>query len=176
MTTKNKISVYQAYILSTLLYGSETWTSYSHQEKKLNSFHLRCLRRLFEIRWMDKVSNEEVLQRASLPTVSVVIKQQRLRRVRLMDDGRISKDLLYGEIAEAKRPIGRPKLRFKDVCKRDLKSVGVSADSWEAMVENRVAWHSTIHEGVKYHGKGWFNQLAKSREKRNCGRDPSNPS
>ena len=88
-----------------------------------------------------------------------------------MDDGRIPKDLLYGEIAEAKRPVGRPKLRFKDVCKRDLKALGMPADSWEAMAENRVVWRSTIHEGVKYHDKGWFNQLAKKREKRKCGRD-----
>ena len=88
-------------------------------EKKLNSFHLRCLRSLFEISWMDKVSNEEVLQSASLSTVSALIKQRRLRwlgHVRRMDDGRIPKDLLYGEIAEAKRPVGHPKLRFKDVC------------------------------------------------------------
>ena len=173
LTTKTKMSIYQACILSTLLYGSETWTSYSYQEKKLNSFHLRCLRRLFEISWMDKVSNEEVLQRASLPTVSALIKQRRLRwlgHVRRMDDGRIPKDLLYGEIAEAKRPVGRPKLRFKDVCKRDLKAMGMPADSWEAMAENRVVWRSTIHEGVKYHDKGWFNQLAKKREKRKCGR------
>ena len=119
---------------------------------------------------MDKVSNEEVLQRASLPTVSALIKQRRLRwlgHVRRMNNGRIPKVLLYGEIAEAKRPVGRPKLRFKDVCKRDLKAL----DSLEAKAENRVAWRSTIHEGVKYHEKGWFNQLAKRREKRKCGRD-----
>ena len=174
LTTKTKMSIYQTCILSTLLYGSETWTSYSYQEKKLNSFHLRCLRRLFEISWMDKVSNEEVLQRASLPTVSALIKQRRLRwlgHVRRMDDGRIPKDLLYGEIAEAKRPVGRPKLRFNDVCKRDLKAMGMPADSWEAMAANRVVWRSIIHEGVKFHDKGWFNQLAKKREKRKCGRD-----
>ena len=72
LTTKTKMSIYQACVLSSLLYGSETWTSYSYQEKKLNCFHLRCLRRIFEISWMGKVSNEEVLQRASLPTVSAM--------------------------------------------------------------------------------------------------------
>ena len=56
-------------------------------------------------------------------------------------------------IAQAKRPVGRPKLRFKDVWKLGLKARGVSADTWEAMAEHRVAWRSTIHEGVKYHDK-----------------------
>ena len=117
---------------------------------------------------MDKVSNEEVL-----PTVSALIKQRRLRwlcHVRRMNDGRIPKDLLYSEIAEANRPVGRLKLRFKDVCKRDLKALGMPADSWEAMAENRAVWRSTIHEGVKYHDKEWFKQPAKKREKRKCSR------
>ena len=105
--------------------------------------------------------------------MSALIKQRRLRwfgHVRRIDDGRIPKDLLYGRIAEVKRPVGRPKLRFKDVCKRDLKALDMPADSWEVMAENRAVWRS-IHEGVKYHDKGWFNQLAKEREKRRCGRD-----
>ena len=149
LTTKTKMSIYQACILTTLLYGSETWTSYSYQEKneQLPSSLLAPLIR-------NKL-DRQVLQRASLATVSALIKQRRLRwlaHVRRID-GHIPKDLFYAEIAEAKRPVGRPKLRFKDVCKRDLKTLGMPADSWEAMAENRVVWRSTIHEGVKYYGK-----------------------
>ena len=43
LTMKTKMAVYNAYVLSTLLYGSETWTTYAHQEKRLNTFHLRSL-------------------------------------------------------------------------------------------------------------------------------------
>ena len=43
LTLKMKMAVYNACILSTLLYGSETWTTYAHQEKRLNTFHLRSL-------------------------------------------------------------------------------------------------------------------------------------
>jgi hypothetical protein len=38
-----------------------------------------------------------------------------------MDDGRIPKDILYGELAT-----GRPALCYKDFCKRDLKSCNIS--------------------------------------------------
>lgn len=38
-------------------------------------------------------------------------------------DGRIPKDIMYGEMAAGHCPVGRPTLRFKDACKRDLKRV-----------------------------------------------------
>ena len=43
LTMKTNMAVYNACILSTLLYGSETWTTYAHQEKRLNTFNLRSL-------------------------------------------------------------------------------------------------------------------------------------
>lgn len=47
-------------------------------------------------------------------------------------DGGISKDLLYGEPVQGKGPTGRPHLRYKDDCMRDLKAMGIDANSWEA--------------------------------------------
>nr|KAG5688525.1 hypothetical protein BaRGS_031309 [Batillaria attramentaria] len=54
LTENTKLRVYKACILSTLLYGSESWTTYASQEKRLNTFHLRCLRRLLHIKWQDR--------------------------------------------------------------------------------------------------------------------------
>ena len=38
-----------------------------------------------------------------------------------MEDDRPVKSLLYGESTEGTRPVGRPKLRYKDTCKSALK-------------------------------------------------------
>uniref|UniRef100_K7EX07 Reverse transcriptase domain-containing protein n=1 Tax=Pelodiscus sinensis TaxID=13735 RepID=K7EX07_PELSI len=46
LTTATKMAVYNACVISTLLYGSETWTTYARQERRLNAFHLRGLRRI----------------------------------------------------------------------------------------------------------------------------------
>ena len=35
LRTKTKVAVYRAYVLSTLLYGSESWTTYAKQEHRL---------------------------------------------------------------------------------------------------------------------------------------------
>ena len=49
LTQMTKLRVYEACVLSTLLYSSD---AYTRQEKKLNSFHL--LRRILDITWQDK--------------------------------------------------------------------------------------------------------------------------
>ena len=152
LTTSTKVAVYNACIASTLLYGSETWTTYSKQERKLSSFHLRCLRRILGIRWSDKITNAQVLERAGLPTMFTLLRQRRLRwlgHVRRMEDGRIPKDILYGELASGKRSVGRPQLRYKDVCKRDMKALDINTENWEEVATDRSKWRSVLHKQLK---------------------------
>ncbi len=66
VTLNTKMKVYQACVLSTLLYGSEAWTLYKHQERRRNAFHMRNLRRLLGITWQDRVSNADDLARAGM--------------------------------------------------------------------------------------------------------------
>ena len=61
LTACTKIQVYRSCVLSTLLYCSESWTLCAWQERKLNMFHMRCLRCIFGITWQDKVTNRVVL-------------------------------------------------------------------------------------------------------------------
>ena len=44
-----RVKVYQAYVLSILIYASQSWTIYARQENRVDSFHPRCVRRLFGI-------------------------------------------------------------------------------------------------------------------------------
>ncbi|XP_067029779.1 uncharacterized protein [Acropora muricata] len=110
------MAVYNACVISTLLYWSEAWTTYK-QERKVDSFHLRSLRGILGISWRDKVPKTEVLDRAALPTMYTLLRQRIMHwigHLRCMEDGRIPKDILYGELATGKRPRGRPQLRYKD--------------------------------------------------------------
>ena len=132
LSVKTKMAVYNACVTSTLLYGSETWTTYAGQERRLNTFHLRSIRRILGISWQDKVANADVLSRACLPTMYTLLRQRRLRwlgHVRRMEDGRIPKDILYGELTLGRRTTGRPHLRYRDVCARDMKAVGIDTMS-----------------------------------------------
>ena len=113
LTVKTKMVVYNTCVVSTLMYGSETWTIYARQEKRLNSFYLRSIRRMLGISWQDRVSNSQVLFRANLPSMFTLLRQRRLRwlgHVYCMEDGRIPKDILYGELASGRRSKGCPQL------------------------------------------------------------------
>ena len=147
LNISTKIAVYSSCVLSTLLYGSETWATTKKQEAKLNSFHFRCLRRILGISWMDRITNAEVLKRTRLTTLPTILKKRRLRwlgHVSRMKDGRIPKDILYGELASGARSVGRPLLRYRDVIKRDMSELNLS--NWESLAADRAKWRALLHK------------------------------
>nr|VZI45850.1 unnamed protein product [Spirometra erinaceieuropaei] len=54
-----KLKMYKAVILPTLLYGAETWTMYAKQARRLNHFHLSCLRRILRLKWQDRIPDTD---------------------------------------------------------------------------------------------------------------------
>ena len=168
LTEKTKMAVYNACVISTLLYGGETWTTYARQERRLNTFHMRSLRRILGISWQDKVPNTEVLSRAGLPSMFTLLRQRRLRwlgHVHRMPGGRIPKDLLYGELATGSRRTGRPQLRYRDVVKRDMKAVDIDTETWENLAADRSQWRGAVTKHLKT-GEDKLTQAATERRVR----------
>ena len=152
LTEKTRLRVFQACVLSTFLYGSETWTTYAKKEKKLNSFHMRCLRCILHIHWEEKVPDTEVRERANRNSMLAMLRERCLRwlgHVKRMQLCHINKDILYGELTEGKRKAGRPLLRFKDTCKTDVKLCGIDIGTWEKQANDRPAWRLAMKKGVR---------------------------
>ena len=138
--------------ITSFLHGSETWTNYMRQEHRLNAFHMRCLRRVLGVNWQDHITNSDVLLRAGIPSMYSLLNQRRLRwlgHLRRMEDGRLPKDILYGQLVEGKRKAGGPKLRYKDACRRDLKACNIPTSDWARLAENRGAWRQSVHRGMR---------------------------
>ena len=92
------------------------------------------------ITWQDLVPNKDVLAQAGVPSAFALLSQRRLRwlgHASRMEDGRILKDILHGELATGIRTAGSPTLHFKDVWKRDLKAGNVNPAGWEAVAADR---------------------------------------
>ena len=169
LTTKTKMHIYNACVLSTLLYGSETWTTYSRQERRLNTFHLRCLKKILGIKWQDRKTNVEILQLAETTSIHSILCNRRLRwlgHVQRMEDQRLPKQLLYGELKTGSRKRGRPKMRYKDNCKRDLNKCGIDHNTWQQVAKNREAWRAVVRKGVAHAEKQTINRAKEKRQRR----------
>lgn len=145
VTLSTKLKVYNAVVLPSLLYGCETWTIYQRHLKQLEKFHQRALRSILGIKWQDRVTNVEVLERASSPSIEAILLKSRLRwagHVIRMDDERIPKQLLFGELAQGYRNRGRPCKRFKDTLKDSLKWCGLKPAEMVHAAQDRQKWRA----------------------------------
>lgn len=108
-TVITKLAVYQS-VITCLLYNCETWILYRkhrlmpevlHQKKKLRS--------ILRIRWHDKVSNTEVLNRANSTITEALRANARLRwtgHVLRMPDSRLPKQLVSARASSLLRKQG----------------------------------------------------------------------
>ena len=76
-----KIAVYKAAVLSSLLYGSEAWTLPQRQVRKLQKFHISCLRKIAGIKWYHKLTNFRVLEKCQIMSIPSMLAQNKLRWV-----------------------------------------------------------------------------------------------
>ena len=58
-----KLILYKVVVLSTLLYGCETWALTRKQESRLEVFQMKCLRRILGITLLDRVPNNIIRAR-----------------------------------------------------------------------------------------------------------------
>ena len=108
---------------------------------------MRHLRKIMNISWKDKVCNTTILSRANLPTMEdILIKKglQWLGHIHRMDENRLPRQLLYSQLSSGKRNRGRPKLRFKDVMKRNMKSKKINHTTWQTLANDKKAWRGAI--------------------------------
>ena len=61
LSLHTKLRLYDALVVSVLLYGAEIWTLTKSDEQKLQSFQMSCLRQILGIRWFDFVPNVPVM-------------------------------------------------------------------------------------------------------------------
>ena len=85
---------------------------------------------------------------------------------RSMDDTRIPKQLIYDELSLGKRKQSKPKQRYKDTLKANLKKCDISAEGWEELAGDRLKWRQAIKEGVDQFEKGRIQHASYKRSVR----------
>lgn len=178
ITTKTKIAVYRAVVLPSLLYGCETWTCYRRHIRKMEQFHLRCLRRILRVSWEDRIPNQEILRKAGIDGVEVLLRKAQLRwsgHVIRMDDWRLPKQLFFAELAHGKRHQGGQRKRYKDCLKVTLKSCNIPISNWQQLAQDRNAWRSATRKGTELFEKTRLDNLDAKRQDRKSRASESVP-
>ena len=120
----------------------QTWVLHRKQIRLLERFHQRYLLSILGIEWQDHVSNEEVLKRASLPSIESILLQVHLRwagHVTRVEDVRMPKAVFLSELQEGERDRGTPRKRYKDQLKRQIAQAGISHQSWQQEASDQTA-------------------------------------
>ena len=63
ITSKHRIQILRSIVTSTLLYAHETWTLTAELERRIQTFEMRCYRKIFGISVRDRITNEDVRNR-----------------------------------------------------------------------------------------------------------------
>ena len=82
----------------------------------------------------------------SLPNIVRVVKSRRMRWTGLvarMGEGRDVHSVLVGK-QDGKRPLGRPRRRWEDNIKMDLREVGRGGD-WMELAQDRDRWRALVN-------------------------------
>jgi hypothetical protein len=124
--------MYKTIIVPVVLYGCETWSVTIREEHTLRVFGNRVLRGIFGPKG-DEVTGEwrklhsgELHHLYSSADITRQIKSRRMRwagHVARMGEGRNVYRILLGK-PEGKRPLGRPRRRWEDGIKLDLREIG----------------------------------------------------
>ena len=153
LTTSTKAAVYRAVCLSTLLYGSETWTPCQRHFRTLEAFHIRCLQRILGVSWEDRVPYAEVFDRTHTQSIALLLAQKHLRwvgHVIRMPAHRLPRQILYGQLLDDQRSAGGPKKRYKDHLKTLLKQCNIPPTALESLAADRNTWSSSCNQGTTH--------------------------
>ena len=74
---ENQDTKIKTIVRPVLLYGCETWKITKNDERKLNSFQYKCLRRILRIRWQQRMTNKRVVETAEINEISREVRRRR---------------------------------------------------------------------------------------------------
>jgi hypothetical protein len=139
-----KVRIFNAVVMSTLLYGSESWAALDSHVHRLEVFQMQCLRVLCGISRRLHMPNEVIRSKCDQPLVAVKLREHRLRwlgHLGRMGDERVPKCVLFGKLL-GKRPIGRPRVTWADTVVKDLQTRKIGR--WYKLCQDRDVWRDNV--------------------------------
>jgi len=139
--------------LPVVLYGCETWSFKFREERRLRVFENRVLRGIFGTKreevtgeWR-KLHVEELYDLYCLLNIVRVIKSRRMRwtgHIARMGE-RTGECRVLVRKPEGKRPLGRPRHKWKDNIKIGLMEVECGDMDWIELTQGKDRWRALVN-------------------------------
>ena len=116
ITLPTKVRLVKAMVFPVVMYGCEGWTVKKAECRRIDSFELWCLRRLFRVPWTARRSNQSILKEINpeIPLEGMMLKlklQYFGHLMRRVDS--LEKTLMLGGVGGRRRR-GQQRLRWLD--------------------------------------------------------------
>ena len=143
-----KIKLYKTLVLSTLLYGCESWTLTADSTKRIQAFENKCYRRMLGISWKDRKTNEFVqrgvkARAGQQENLSGIVKRRKFAWFgHISRHNSLAKTVLQGTL-EGGRKRGRQVKCWVDNLKEWTR---LDSPTLTRLVEDRPAWRSLSYD------------------------------
>jgi hypothetical protein len=135
----------------------ETWSLILREEQRLRVFENRVLRIIFGRKRHEVTGEWRKLHNAELhilyasPDIIRQVKSRRMRwagHVARMGEERKVNKVLVGK-PEGRRPLGRPRRRWEDGMRMDLREIGLVGVDWIRLAQDRDWWRAVVSAVMK---------------------------
>jgi len=147
LSRRSKITLYKVLIRPILLYACETWATTKTDENKLGVFERKILRKMYELKKnnvgeFEVRTNEELRRLFGEANIIGIMKSSRLRWAGHVwrSEGVLGNTTRWRP--RTKRPRGRPRQRWADRIKEDLRIIGIEND--EEVSRDREKWRDVV--------------------------------
>ena len=143
---KTELRLFSSNVNTVLLYGCETCRATKKMIQRIQTFIKSCLRRLYGIRWPERIRNEEIWERAGEHPIEDQIRKRNWRWIGhtlRKPATSITRQALQWN-PQGRRNRGGPRNSWRTDTEAELETMGSNWGAATKTAQNRVRWRSVV--------------------------------